>query len=164
MNNKPIRLMKRLAARLALATVIAACCWACSDTDCTTANTAYVNYAMYGPDGRNVALTGPVTVTTAGTDSVIINQESNVQLMQLPLRYTSTEDTFVVHLSDILFDTIFVSHQNIPHFISMECGTGMYFHLNQVRCVRRIFDSIQVVNPEVTYDSNEHVKIYLPAN
>ena len=146
MNNKPIRLMKRLAARLALATVIAACCWACSDTDCTTANTAYVNYAMYGPDGRNVALTGPVTG------------------MQLPLRYTSTEDTFVVHLSDILFDTIFVSHQNIPHFISMECGTGMYFHLNQVRCVRRIFDSIQVVNPEVTYDSNEHVKIYLPAN
>ena len=151
MNNKPIRLMKRLAARLALATVIAACCWACSDTDCTTANTAYVNYAMYGPDGRNVALTGPVTVTTAGTDSVIINRMTEVSSITL-------------HLSDILFDTIFVSHQNIPHFISMECGTGMYFHLNQVRCVRRIFDSIQVVNPEVTYDSNEHVKIYLPAN
>ena len=137
---------------------------ACSDTDCTTSNTAYVNYNIYDANGNSVSLTGPVTVTAAGTDSVLINQESNLQSMQLPLRYTSTEDTFVVHLSEVLFDTIFVTHQNIPHFISMECGTGMYYHIDNVRCTRRIFDSISVVNPDINFDANEHIQMYMPAN
>ena len=136
----------------------------CSDTDCTTSNTAYVNYNIYDANGNPVALTGPVTVTAAGTDSILINQESNLQTMQLPLRYTSTEDTFVVHLSEILFDTIFVTHQNIPHFISMECGTGMYYHIEGVRCTRRVFDSLSVVNPDINYDANEHIQMYMPAN
>ena len=137
---------------------------ACSDTDCTTSNTAYVNYNIYDANGNSVSLTGPVTVTAAGTDSVLINQESNLQSMQLPLRYTSTEDTFVVHLSEVLFDTIFVTHQNIPHFISMECGTGMYYHIDNARCTRRIFDSISVVNPDINFDANEHIQMYMPAN
>lgn len=137
---------------------------ACNDTDCTTSNTAYVNYNIYDANGNSVSLTGPVTVTAAGTDSVLINQESNLQSMQLPLRYTSTEDTFVVHLSEVLFDTIFVTHQNIPHFISMECGTGMYYHIDNARCTRRIFDSISVVNPDINFDANEHIQMYMPAN
>ena len=137
---------------------------ACSDTDCTTSNTAYVNYNIYDANGNSVSLTGPVTVTAAGTDSVLVNQESNLQSMQLPLRYTSTEDTFVVHLSEVLFDTIFVTHQNIPHFISMECGTGMYYHIDNARCTRRIFDSISVVNPDINFDANEHIQMYMPAN
>ena len=137
---------------------------ACSDTDCTTSNTAYVNYNIYDANGNSVSLTGPVTVTAAGTDSVLINQESNLQSMQLPLRYTSTEDTFVVHLSEVLFDTIFVTHQNIPPFISMECGTGMYYHIDNARCTRRIFDSISVVNPDINFDANEHIQMYMPAN
>lgn len=137
---------------------------ACSDTDCTTSNTAYVNYNIYDANGNSVSLTGPVTVTATGTDSVLINQESNLQSMQLPLRYTSTEDTFVVHLSEVLFDTIFVTHQNIPHFISMECGTGMYYHIDNARCTRRIFDSISVVNPDINFDANEHIQMYMPAN
>lgn len=146
-----------------LVCVLAGLC-ACSDTDCTVSNTAYVNYGFYDQNGSQVAFTVPVTVTAAGTDSVLINQESELKLMQLPLRYTSTEDTFVVHLSETLFDSIYVAHQNIPHFISMDCGTGMYHHIDRIRCAGRVFDSIQVVNPDITYDANEHVKIYLTNN
>jgi len=152
--------LRHLLAAIVLLSGIAAC----SDTDCTTSNTAYVNYNIYDANGNSVSLTGPVTVTAAGTDSVLINQESNLQSMQLPLRYTSTEDTFVVHLSEVLFDTIFVTHQNIPHFISMECGTGMYYHIDNARCTRRIFDSISVVNPDINFDANEHIQMYMPAN
>lgn len=152
--------LRHLLAAIVLLSGIAAC----SDTDCTTSNTAYVNYNIYDANGNSVSLTGPVTVTAAGTDSVLINQESNLQSMQLPLRYTSTEDTFVIHLSEVLFDTIFVTHQNIPHFISMECGTGMYYHIDNARCTRRIFDSISVVNPDINFDANEHIQMYMPAN
>lgn len=140
------------------------CICACSDSDCTTSNTAYVNYGFYDQDGSPIAFTVPVTVTAAGTDSVLINQESEMRIMQLPLRYTSTEDTFVVHLNETLFDSIYVTHQNIPHFISMDCGTGMYHHIDGIRCAGRVFDSIQIVNPDITYNANEHVKIYLTDN
>lgn len=160
MRTRTLSPLRHLLAAVVLLSGIAAC----SDTDCTTSNTAYVNYNIYDANGNSVSLTGPVTVTAAGTDSVLINQESNLQSMQLPLRYTSTEDTFVVHLSEVLFDTIFVTHQNIPHFISMECGTGMYYHINNARCTRRIFDSISVVNPDINFDANEHIQMYMPAN
>ncbi len=160
MRTRTLSPLRHLLAAIVLLSGIAAC----SDTDCTTSNTAYVNYNIYDANGNSVSLTGPVTVTAAGTDSVLINQESNLQSMQLPLRYTSTEDTFVVHLSEVLFDTIFVTHQNIPHFISMECGTGMYYHIDNARCTRRIFDSISVVNPDINFDANEHIQMYMPAN
>ncbi len=160
MRTRTLSPLRHLLAAVVLLSGIAAC----SDTDCTTSNTAYVNYNIYDANGNSVSLTGPVTVTAAGTDSVLINQESNLQSMQLPLRYTSTEDTFVVHLSEVLFDTIFVTHQNIPHFISMECGTGMYYHIDNARCTRRIFDSISVVNPDINFDANEHIQMYMPAN
>ena len=154
MRTRTLSPLRHLLAAVVLLSGIAAC----SDTDCTTSNTAYVNYNIYDANGNSVSLTGPVT------DSVLINQESNLQSMQLPLRYTSTEDTFVVHLSEVLFDTIFVTHQNIPHFISMECGTGMYYHIDNARCTRRIFDSISVVNPDINFDANEHIQMYMPAN
>ena len=160
MRTRTLSPLRHLLAAIVLLSGIAAC----SDTDCTTSNTAYVNYNIYDANGNSVSLTGPVTVTAAGTDSVLINQESNLQSMQLPLRYTSTEDTFVVHLSEVLFDTIFVTHQNIPHFISMECGTGMYYHIDNARCTRRIFDSLSVVNPDINFDANEHIQMYMPAN
>lgn len=160
MRTRTLSPLRHLLAAVVLLSGIAAC----SDTDCTTSNTAYVNYNIYDANGNSVSLTGPVTVTATGTDSVLINQESNLQSMQLPLRYTSTEDTFVVHLSEVLFDTIFVTHQNIPHFISMECGTGMYYHIDNARCTRRIFDSISVVNPDINFDANEHIQMYMPAN
>ncbi len=160
MRTRTLSPLRHLLAAVVLLSGIAAC----NDTDCTTSNTAYVNYNIYDANGNSVSLTGPVTVTAAGTDSVLINQESNLQSMQLPLRYTSTEDTFVVHLSEVLFDTIFVTHQNIPHFISMECGTGMYYHIDNARCTRRIFDSISVVNPDINFDANEHIQMYMPAN
>lgn len=143
---------------------ILAGCLSCSDTDCTVSNTAYVYYGFYDHNGVRLALTSTVTVTAAGTDSILINQESNMNSMQLPLSYTNMEDTFVVRFSELLFDTIFVTHQNIPHFISMDCGTGMYHHIENVRCTRRVFDSVQIVNPDITYDAKEHIKIYCPSN
>lgn len=132
----------------------------CNDSDCTTSNTAYVHYGIYDQNGQMAVFKTPVTVKAVGTDSVLINQESDLKFMQLPLSYTHVEDTFVVSLSETLFDTIFVAHENIPHFISMDCGTGMYHRLLEVRCVNRIFDSIKIVYPDITYDAKEHIKIY----
>lgn len=137
---------------------------ACNDTDCITTNTAYVNYAFYDQQGRLISFQQPITVTAAGTDSVLINQQTEMNTMKLPLCYISVEDTFVVHYSETMVDSIFVTHQNIPHFISMDCGMGMYHHIDAVRSTNYAIDSVQISNSEVTYDAKEHIRIYYTNN
>lgn len=135
----------------------------CSNTDCVITNTSYTNYGFYNERGQAVSLSGTISVTAAGTDSVLINQEANPKQFQLPLSYTHTEDTFIVHYTEKIVDSIFVKHANIPHFISMDCGTGMYHFLEGVRSTNNAIDSIQIINPEVTYDAKENIKIYYTA-
>ena len=133
---------------------------ACNDTDCTVSNTAYVNYGLYNGNGVAVTFTEPVTVTTTGVDSVLINQESNMQLMQLPLSYTNTEDTFIVHLSETLFDTIYVTHQNIPYFTNLDCGTMMFYNVTNTSFTQHVLDSLTITNPNIDNNEKENFKIY----
>ncbi len=137
---------------------------ACDDTDCITTNTAYVNYAFYNQRGELISFQQPVTITASGTDSILINQQSGMNTMRLPLCYTNAEDTFVVHYNETMSDSIFVVHQNIPHFISMDCGMGMYHHIDAVRSTNYAIDSIRISSPEVTYDAKEHIRIYYTDN
>lgn len=148
----------------AVVAVVAALCVGCADTECTTTNTAYVHYGFYSQSGSHISITGAVTVTAAGTDSVLINQESGLSAMELPLRYTSTRDTFVVRYSDTMIDSVYVEHENIPHFISMDCGMGMYYHIAGVSSTHYAIDSIKLVNQDVNYDAAEHIKIYYTYN
>ncbi len=133
---------------------------ACSDSDCVLANTAYTHFGFYSEQGKAVSLNGTITVTAAGTDSILINQESNPKQFQLPLGYTHQVDTFVIQYTERMVDSVFVKHTNIPHFISMDCGTGMYHQLEEVRSTHYAIDSIQIVNPYVDYNAKENIKIY----
>lgn len=132
----------------------------CSNTDCVVTNTSYTNFGFYNQLGQAVSLSGTISVTAAGTDSVLVNKEFNPKMFQLPLSYTSTEDTFIIHYTERMIDSVFVKHANIPHFISMECGTGMFHYLEGVRSTDNAIDSIQIIDPEVTYDAKENIKIY----
>lgn len=144
--------------------ITASLCAGCADTECTTTNTAYVHYGFYSQTDSHISFTGSITVTAAGTDSVLINQESGLSEMELPLRYTSARDTFVVRYSETMADSIYVEHDNIPHFISMDCGMGMYHHILGVSSTHYAIDSIKLVNQEVNYDAAEHIKIYYTIN
>ncbi len=153
--------MRKVIASFILCIVLAAGFFtSCSDTDCLATNTAYVSYVFYNENGRTVSLSDTVTVTAAGTDSVLINSEVSPSLFQLPLSYTNTVDTFIIHYTEKLIDSIFVTHTNIPHFISMDCGTGMYYYLDAISSTNNAIDSIMISNPTVDYNEKENVKIY----
>lgn len=132
----------------------------CTSLDCTTTNTAYVYYVFYDGDGRAVSLSDTITVTAAGTDSVLVNSEVGASMLQLQLSYTNTVDTFVVRYTARMVDSIFVTHSNIPYFISMDCGMGMFHHLESIRSTHNAIDSIIIVDPEIDYEAKENVKIY----
>ena len=85
----------------------------CTSLDCPLNNTVYTKYKLMGD---NKTLKDTLTISTkkiAGTDSVLINKDVNVDSFSLPMSYSLDEDVlfFEIHtLSKQVFkDTVTVS-------------------------------------------------------
>jgi hypothetical protein len=100
------------------------------------------------------------SVVTKRKQYVLLNQKPGAGKLELPLSYTAVRDTFFLRYSARLADTIWVEHQNLPYFSSMDCGTVMHYKLTEIASTHHLIDSIQIVNSEVTNTLKENVKIY----
>jgi hypothetical protein len=100
------------------------------------------------------------SVVTKRKQYVLLNQKPSAGKLELPLSYTAVRDTFFLRYSARLADTIWVEHQNLPYFSSMDCGTVMHYKLTEIASTHHLIDSIQIVNSEVTNTLKENVKIY----
>lgn len=100
------------------------------------------------------------SVVTKRKQYVLLNQKPNAGKLELPLSFTAVRDTFFLRYSARLADTIWVEHQNLPYFSSMDCGTVMHYKLTEIASTHHLIDSIQIVNSEVTNTLKENVKIY----
>lgn len=138
----------------------------CSEeADCSmTNNRGMIVCNLYHLDpATGVAQKGTLdslTVTAAGTDSVIINRMNEVKNFSLPLRYTEDSTQFVFHYTGRLTDTVIVRHTNKPYFVSMDCGYQMQQNITSVRYTRRNLDSIYIANPEASIDGTENLKLF----
>ncbi|KAA6325404.1 hypothetical protein EZS27_025382 [termite gut metagenome] len=151
--------------------ILIACPWAgiiissCSeDTDCSMAGRAMLQCNVYAhEDGTlvKVALT-QLTVTAFDTDSIIINAQTNAQNISLPLRYTQETTVFVLHYggNEEMKDTITIHHDNISHFISLECGYDMQQSVADVAYTRHVLDSLSVKNININMNGQENVQLF----
>ena len=128
--------------------------------DCVVDNVSYARFNFYNKDNTSIKLSATITVTAAGTDSVLVNKESGAKGLALPVSYKGRVDTFVIKYTDLMRDTIFMTHTNIPYFISMDCGMAMYHLVEDVKCTHYAIDSVKLVNPKINFDPNENFKIY----
>ena len=146
-------------------TVLAAA--ACETTDCPLNNVVRCNYGFYAvTDEGEAAVTLPdtLTITAAGTDSVLLNRGVNARETDLPVSYTAAEDNLVFHLTDTAGrtrrDTIWMKKENLPHYEAPDCPASMFHLVTGVRCTHRFIDSVVIANPNINYDPSEHFKIY----
>lgn len=138
-----------------------------SGYDCSIENTAYNKIGFYNIDEENNekeyrfpdVLT--VSLTVNGKDSIVVNHITGASGLKLPMSYTGTCDTIVFSYVNSATDTLFVNHENIPYFVSMECGTAMYHRLTGIRHTGAFIDSAAIVNDYVNFDYNENIKLYL---
>ena len=123
----------------------------CTSLDCPLNNTVYTKYKLMGD---NKTLKDTLTISTkkiAGTDSVLINKDVNVDSFSLPMSYSQDEDVlfFEIHtLSKQVFkDTVTVSS---------------FFHtITDVKTTHNYIDSIVINQKEVNYDASKaHFYIY----
>ena len=102
-----------------------------------------------------------VSLVVNGKDSIVINHLEGANSLQLPISYTQECDTVVFFYENKVTDTLFVKHENIPYFISMECGLAMYHRLQSVEHTDAFIDSVAIINDYVNFDNNENIKLYL---
>ena len=118
--------------------------------------------------GDNKTLKDTLTISTkkiAGTDSVLINKDVNVDSFSLPMSYSLDEDVlfFEIHtLSKQVFkDTVTVSKENRSHFESVDCSPSFFHTITDVKTTHNYIDSIVINQKEVNYDASKaHFYIY----
>lgn len=149
---------------LLLGTVLVSCE---NGYDCSLENTAYNRIGLHSTDENgnenDYILTEALTVSLIvnGRDSIVVNHIENADMLQIPMSYTNTCDTVTFNYESGFSDTLFISHENIPYYISMECGTVMYHKLTGIRHTKSLIDSAVIVNDYVKFDYNENIKLYL---
>lgn len=136
--------------------------------DCKINNVSYYRAKFYTLDSEtgqenNTQFAEPINVSLVvnGKDSTIVNHLTDATDLALPMSYTNLCDTVLIEFGDIATDTLFVHHTNIPYFISMDCGVGMYHEITEVNSVGQFIDSVAVIHSYINFDSNENIKIYI---
>lgn len=134
--------------------------------DCNIENVAYNRVGFYCVDDnkKENKYEFPDTLTVSlmvnGKDSIVVNKILNATDLQLPMSYNNERDTLIFHYTGKFTDTLYIDHENIPFYISMECGTVMYHKLTGIKYTNSFIDSAVIANDYIKFENNENIKIY----
>ncbi|MCM1109530.1 MAG: DUF6452 family protein [Clostridium sp.] len=138
----------------------------CDTFDCPLNNTVYATLGFYAEqDGQwnAVTLQDSLTVTAGGTDSVLLNRQYNMNKIELPVSYTGKTDTLALRFSNadglVTRDTIWLTKTNTEHYESPSCPSSMFHTITELRCTRRVIDTVRIVNPNIDYNGTENIQI-----
>ena len=81
----------------------------------------------------------------------------------LPLSYTS-KTTYVLHYTEKMRDTITLIHQNIPYLQNIECGTMMFYKVEDIKYTTYNLKSIEIVNSDINNEEKKNFNIYYVVN
>lgn len=135
----------------------------CDSIDCTLYNTVSLRCAFYS-EGKTVKLTDTLTVSTLGTDSILINRMVGASALELPLSYSQEQDIIVLHVYGQEYemrDTLWIEKTNTTHFESPDCPTAMFHQIMSVEHTGNFIDSISITRSLVDYDQTENIRIHL---
>ncbi len=90
------------------------------------------------------------------SDTIYTNASTS---MSLPLSYTS-KTTYVLQYTETMTDVIELTHRNIPYLKNIECGTMMFYEVENVTYTTNHLDSVVTVNPSITNEEKRNFIIY----
>ena len=146
--------------------IVVAVMVSCTTLDCPLNNTVYAKYKLKGSIAK---LSDTLTISTtrlAGSDSVLINKDVNIDSFILPMSYTQPEDVFFFEMRDTVLhevfkDTVKVKKEDQPHFESVDCKPSYFHTITSIETTHNRIDSIVINHKEVNYDATKtHFYIY----
>ena len=140
---------------------------ACSSEDCPINNTVMGKMAFYNEYGDAVSVNCMLSVSVVRPqgDSVVLNQLYNAAQISFPLSYTQQTDTLIFDYNrGAAYDTLYVSHTNIPTLVSIDCGTAMFHTITAAHSTHHVIDTLIIKSPKVDYDERENIQVIYRTN
>lgn len=139
----------------------------CGEEDCSLTTISVARFDFRDSQTHSsVKLTEGVTVTGIATIAdtlhvdTVFNQAQTY--MSVPLSYTD-KTIYVMHYTELMRDTITITHQNIPFVSNIECGAVMHFEVQDLSYTTNALDSVTIVNPRITNEETTNFNIYYRA-
>lgn len=160
--------MKKAPVFIAILMSISILLTGCGDTNCPLITVALARFEFI--DSRThapVSLTNGATVTglAMANDTLIVDTVFNhaQNYMAVPLSYTN-RTTYVIHYTELMRDTIEVTHKDIPFVSDIECSPMMFYQIENIRYTTNALDSVTLTNPEITNEEKTNFYIYYNAS
>lgn len=137
---------------------------ACDLLNCTQADVSLLRIEIYDASGNKVMLPDTLTITTCGTDSILVNRDLNTTEILLPLSYHAPADTFILRYYGKYYslqDTLFVEKTNDLYFESPDCPTVMMHTIQDAFCTDEFLSSVEVANKKVNFEEVTHLKLFV---
>ena len=136
----------------------------CGESDCSLSTISYARFDFLDSKTQKaVALTDGAMITGIVTieDTMIVDTVFNraESYMSVPLSYTN-QTMYVMHYSETLRDTIRLIHKNIPFVSDIECGSMMFYQVEEFSYTTNVLDSVTLVNPEINNEEKKNFNIY----
>lgn len=142
----------------------------CEADNCPTNAIASVHLDFTDQHGQSVKVTDTVTIVgiAEGIDSTgqtkvvrdtIVNRQASTSSLTLPLSY-ATSTKFLLIWSQAPSDTINITHRNIPHYLNNQCGTMMFYEIQDIDYTNHMFDSVKVINNSVDNYEKRNLQVY----
>lgn len=148
--------------RIALSFLIVLLLASCSSVDCPLYNTVMTKYVL---GGEVDVLADTLTISSEGTDSILLNHISKANEFLVPISYHHPADVLYFKFegeSGTLTDTVTIEKTNTPHFESVECSPTFFHTIDHVSWTRHAIDSIVITKAQVDYDTTQgHLLLYL---
>lgn len=136
----------------------------CGESDCSLSTVSYARFDFLdSKTHKAVSLTDGAIITGITTiegtliaDTVFNRAES---YMSVPLSYTN-QTMYVMHYSETISDTIWLTHKNIPFVGDIECGSMMFYQVEDLSYTTNVLDSIILVNPDINNEEKKNFNIY----
>ena len=133
----------------------------CDGIDCTINNVVALHIGFYSSDGTELAYADTLTITAAGTDSVLLNRGVRRKAVDLPMSFEAKADTLSFSFVGYVI-TLRVAKTNKPHFESPDCPVVVHHELEGLDFDDPLgqVDSIVIVRKSVNNEPLENIRFY----
>jgi len=141
----------------------------CTDGYCIRNDRGMANFYFFSKEDTDTQLIlKELTVNAEKTDVILINKESSVKEINLPLDESRDSTVYILTYaidkttSIQLKDTITLNYKRSPQYISAECGTAIYYTLDEkkVRYTKHVIKDLLIVNPLITEVDAHHINLF----
>ena len=133
----------------------------CDGIDCTVNNVVALHMGFYSSEGTAQSITDTLSITAAGTDSVLLNRAVGVKEVDLPMSYNAKADTLSLLFGKQVV-TLCLTKTDKAHFESPDCPVVVFHELVNLEYddPAGLFDSIVIVRKSVNNEPLENIRFY----